>query len=72
MREDVGTLSGIEKGGIEQLGEAMEEALEIPRPVGLDEAVINWIKSIEMDAQVAADAYCDGRGGFVLSGNAHT
>ena len=24
---------------------------------GLDEAVINWIKSIEVDVQVAADAW---------------
>jgi len=45
--------------------------------VELDEVVINWIKSIEVDAQVAVDAwgpYDDSRGGgrgLVLSGSTH-
>ena len=58
--EGVGTLSGIEQGGneiAEQLSEAMGEALEVPRQVELDDAVINWIKSIEVDTQVVADTW---------------
>jgi len=36
-------------GGCLNLSEAMREVLVIPGQVGLDEMVINWIKSIEVD-----------------------
>ena len=57
--EDVGASGGIKEGGnkiADQLGEVMGEALEVPGQVGLGEAVVNWIKSIEVDSQVTADA----------------